>query len=93
MRNDEQPVLLPLPHASVSGSVSPSESKPKWRIRFELELDPDPELDHLDTTPFWKGFGAAMSSSPWEWLWNGDEDVATPSHKGAGARSAHGRIS
>jgi hypothetical protein len=33
---------------------------------------------HLDTTPFWKGFGAAMSSSPWEWPWNGDEDVATP---------------
>jgi hypothetical protein len=21
-----------------------------------------------------------MSSSPWEWLWNGDEDVATPFH-------------
>jgi hypothetical protein len=23
-------------------------------------------------------FGAAMSSSPWDRLWNGDEDVATP---------------
>ncbi len=33
---------------------------------------------HLDTGPLWKGFGAAMSSSPWERLWNGDEDVATP---------------
>jgi hypothetical protein len=27
-----------------------------------------------------------MSSSPWEWLWNGDEDVATPLHAG-GRRS------
>jgi hypothetical protein len=24
-----------------------------------------------------------MSSSPWEWLWNGDEDVATPFLTGA----------
>jgi hypothetical protein len=24
-----------------------------------------------------------MSSSPWEWLWNGDEDVASPFHVGA----------
>jgi hypothetical protein len=32
-------------------------------------------------------FGAAMSSSPWEWLRNGDEDVATPFHAGAGGRS------
>jgi hypothetical protein len=24
-----------------------------------------------------------MSSSRWEWLWNGDEDVATPLHAGA----------
>jgi hypothetical protein len=38
---------------------------------------------HLDTAPFCKGFGAAMSSSPWEWLWNGDEDVATPFLAGA----------
>jgi hypothetical protein len=38
---------------------------------------------HLQMDPFWKGFGAAMSSSPWEWLWNGDEDVATPLHAGA----------
>ena len=37
---------------------------------------------HLDTAPFWKGFGAAVFSSPWEWLWNGDEDVATPFHWG-----------
>ena len=27
-------------------------------------------------------FGAAMSSSPWERFWNGDEDVATPFHAG-----------
>ena len=33
---------------------------------------------HVDTAPFWKGFGAAMSPSLWEWLWNGDEDVTTP---------------
>jgi hypothetical protein len=33
--------------------------------------------------PFRKGFGAAMSSSPWEWLGNGDEDVASPLHAGA----------
>jgi ferredoxin len=37
---------------------------------------------HLDAAPIWKGFGAAMCSSPWEWLWNGDEDVATPLHAG-----------
>ena len=37
---------------------------------------------HLDTAPFWNGFGAAMSSSPWEGLWNGGEDVATPLHAG-----------
>jgi hypothetical protein len=43
---------------------------------------------HLDTAPIWKGFGAAMSSSPWEWLWNGDEDVATPFHAGAVSRCA-----
>jgi hypothetical protein len=36
---------------------------------------------HLDTALFWKGFEAAMSSSPWEWLSNGDEDVATPFRK------------
>ena len=33
---------------------------------------------HLDTAPFSKGFGAAMSSSPWKWLWNGDEDIVAP---------------
>ncbi len=38
---------------------------------------------HLEMDPIWKGFGVAMSSSPWEWLWNGDEDVATPLHAGA----------
>jgi hypothetical protein len=26
-----------------------------------------------------------MSSSPWEWLWNGDEDVATPFGNANGA--------
>jgi hypothetical protein len=31
-----------------------------------------------------------MSSSPWEWLWNGDEDVATPFHVGAVSRRAQG---
>jgi hypothetical protein len=39
--------------------------------------------------PLWKGLGAAMSSSPWGWLWNGDEDVATPFHAGAVSRGAH----
>ena len=39
-------------------------------------------------SPSWKGFGAAMSSSPWEWLWNGDEDVATPLPAGAVSRCA-----
>ncbi len=43
---------------------------------------------HLDTAPFWKGFGVAMSSSPWEWLWNGDEDVASPFHARAVSRCA-----
>jgi hypothetical protein len=28
--------------------------------------------------PWGNGFGVAMSSSPWERLWNGDEDVASP---------------
>jgi hypothetical protein len=28
--------------------------------------------------------GAAMSSSPWERLWNGDEDVAAPFRVGEG---------
>ncbi len=46
---------------------------------------------HLDTAPFWKGFGAAMSSSPWEWFWNGDEDVATPFLTGAVSRCARQR--
>jgi hypothetical protein len=32
-----------------------------------------------------------MSSSPWEWLWNGDEDVATPFHVGAVSRCAPAR--
>jgi hypothetical protein len=31
---------------------------------------------HLDTAPARNG--VAMSTSPWERLWNGDEDVATP---------------
>ena len=43
---------------------------------------------HLDTAPIWKGFGAAMSSSPWERLWKGDEDVATPFLAGAVSRCA-----
>jgi hypothetical protein len=61
--NDEEPGRLPLPPASVSGSVSPSESKTRGSMRF----DPDPELAHLDTgSQSQNGFGAAMSSSPWE---------------------------
>jgi hypothetical protein len=32
--------------------------------------------------------GVATSSSPWEWLWNGDEDVATPFLTGAVSRCA-----
>jgi hypothetical protein len=35
---------------------------------FELEL----ELAHPDTASKGKGFGVAMSSSPWERLWKGD---------------------
>jgi hypothetical protein len=37
-------------------------------------------------------FGAAMSSSPRERLWNGDEDVATPFHAGAVSRCALGEL-
>jgi hypothetical protein len=33
--------------------------------------------------PVQEGLGAAMSSSPWERLWNGDGDVATPVKVGA----------
>jgi hypothetical protein len=32
----------------------------------------------LDTTDTGNGYGAAMSSAPWEGLRNGDEDVASP---------------
>ena len=41
------------------------------------------DLPHvpLDTAPFGNGFGAATSSSPWERLWKGDEDVAAPFQK------------
>ncbi len=35
------------------------------------------EHSHPYTAPFGNGFGAAMSSSPGERLWNGDADVAT----------------
>ncbi len=42
----------------------------------------------MTLSPFKTGNGAAMSSSPWEWLWNGDEDVATPFHAGAVSRCA-----
>jgi choline dehydrogenase-like flavoprotein len=38
--------------------------------------------------PFGNGTGAAMSSSPFERLWNGDEDVAIPFHTGAVSRCA-----
>jgi hypothetical protein len=38
--------------------------------------------------PFENWNGAAMSSSPWEWLWNGDEEVATPFLAGAVSRCA-----
>ncbi len=44
---------------------------------------------HLDTAPFEKGNGVAISSSPCERLWNGDEDVATPFHAGAVSRCTH----
>jgi len=78
-----------LPHASVSGS----ESKTKRSLRFDpalepelgLDADPDPdpdpdaELANLNSTPNGNGFGAAMSSSPWKILRNGNGDLATPS--------------
>ncbi len=46
------------------------------------------DLPHLplDPAPFGNGFGAAMPSSSWEWLWNGDEDFATPIHAGQWGR-------
>jgi len=55
-----------------------------WSICDEGEGKPSrPNLGtagfraHGDTIPYVNGGGAAMSSSPWEGLWNGDEDVAT----------------
>ena len=36
------------------------------------------DCPHCDAALFWKEFGAAMSSSPREGLWNGNEDVAAP---------------
>ena len=42
--------------------------------------------------PFGKGVGEAMSSSPREWLWNGDEDVATPLRAGAVSRCVLGLL-
>jgi hypothetical protein len=45
----------------------------------------------FDTAPRGNGIGAAMSSSPWERVWNGDEDVATPFHAGGSIqRLPHG---
>ena len=35
----------------------------------------------------------AMSSSPWERLWNGDEDVTAPFQMGAVSRCAPGQVS
>jgi hypothetical protein len=43
----------------------------------------------LTLPPSGRVFGAAMSSSPWEKLGNGDEDVATPFNAGAESRCAH----
>jgi hypothetical protein len=73
-----EPGRLPSPPASGSGSGS----KTKWSMWFKLDL----ELVHPDTASKGNGFGAAMSSSPWEQLGNGDEDVASPFHAGVGSR-------
>jgi hypothetical protein len=55
---------------------------------FDPELELGLELANLNSTPNGNGFGAAMSSLLWNRLWNGDEDVATPSMRGAGVRCA-----
>ena len=63
--------------APPSGCASSNPSKPRVGATARA---------HLDTAPVEKGNGVAMSSSPCERLWNGDEDVATPFHAGAVSR-------
>jgi hypothetical protein len=46
----------------------------------------------VEKPPYGKGFRAAMSSSPWEGLWNGDEDVAAPFGMGTVFICAHGML-
>jgi hypothetical protein len=40
-------------------------------------------MGNPDAAPGENGFGATISSSSREGLWDGDEDVATPFHKGS----------
>jgi hypothetical protein len=47
-------------------------------MRFEPELEPELELAHLDTASNETGFGVATSSSPFQCLAQGDEDIASP---------------
>jgi hypothetical protein len=67
----------------------PDPSHEPWRMAIGPISSPESRA-HPDNAPFWKGFGVAMSSSPWEWLWNGDEDVATPFLAGVVSRSTPG---
>ena len=45
-------------------------------MRFEPELEP--ELAHLDNASNENGLGVATSSSPFQSLSQGDEDIAAP---------------
>jgi hypothetical protein len=60
-------------------------------MRFELDPDPDPdpELAYLDAAPNGNGFGEAMSSSPWDGLW----EWATRTSLPCSNRSQHRGVS
>ncbi len=96
---------MPHASGSVSGSESKTkwsllfdlDLEPELELGLGLELgldaDPDPDADaelaNLNSIPNGNRFGAAMSSSPWKILRNGDGDLATPFHPGKG-RWNHG---
>ena len=57
---------------------------PLLEAELESRISEEPNARaHPDTAPGGNHFGAAMSASPRDRLWNGDEDVATPVRAGA----------
>jgi hypothetical protein len=76
--NDEEPGRLPSSHASVSASASASASaSSSSSSSSSSSKNPIPIPIPIPSRAHYS-LGAAMSSSPWRILRNGDEDVATP---------------